>query len=139
MNNWKTNVLGSVLVIASLTGCQTLTSSSQAPLDTPPDKITVQIRAANRQPKNIQIALTPNMRLQDILNGSKANFRNKTAYIVRTSPKTGEKHKLEANFGANRRISLETDYAIQPGDRVVVAQDTTSSFDKVMKSMFGRS
>jgi hypothetical protein len=126
-------------MIASLTGCQTLTSNSQAPLDTPPEKITVQIRAGNRKPKNIQIALTPNMRLQDIVNGSKANFRNKTAYIVRTSPKTGEKHKLEANFGANRRISLETDYAIQPGDRVVVAQDTTSSFDKVMKSMFGRS
>jgi hypothetical protein len=139
MNNWKTNVLGSVLMIASLTGCQTLTSSSQAPVDTPPEKITVQIRAANRKPKNIQVALTPNMRLQDIVNGSKANFRNKTAYIVRTSPKTGEKHKLEANFGTNRRISLETDYAIQPGDRVVVAQDATSSFDKVMKSMFGRS
>ena len=78
------------------------------------------------------------MRLQEIVDSSKAPFRHKKAYVVRTSPKTGQQHKLEASFDTNRRVSMETDYAIQPGDRVVIAEDTTSSFDRVMKTMIGR-
>lgn len=133
-------VFGLLFVLASLTGCQSMmvTAPSQTGATTN-DKVVVQIRPANRKSKNVEITLTPDMRLQDVVNASKANFRNRTAYIVRTSPTTGQQHKLEASFGSNRRISLETDYAIQPGDRVVVAQDTTSSFDKVMQSVMGRS
>lgn len=128
-----------LLLLTSLTGCQTLVSKTQpAPTDNP-NMVTVQIRPSGRSPKNVQIPITPNMRLQDVVESSKANFRNKKAYISRTSPMTGERHKLEASFGKNRRISLETDYAIQPGDRIVVAEDTTSSFDRVMQSMLGRS
>lgn len=128
-----------VLLLSSMSiGCQSMmTSSSQAVPTT--DKIVVQIRRANGKPKNVEVDLKPNMRLQDVVKASKANFRNKIAYIVRTSPTTGQQHKLEGSFDSNRRISLETDYAIQPGDRVVIAQDTTSSFDRVVKSMLGRS
>jgi hypothetical protein len=136
MRNWILSSV-SLLVIAGLTGCQSLTTN-QGTIESQPETISVQIRASGRKPKNIQLPLTPNMRLQDVVNVSNANFRNKIAYVVRTSPSTGEKHKLQAQFGSNRRISLETDYAIQPGDRVVIAQDTTSSFDRVMKTMLGR-
>ena len=138
MNYWKTNLIGIVLMFATLCGCQSLTTTAEAPRDVPADKIAVQIRPAGKKPRNIQLPLKPDLRLQEVINASKAGFRQKTAYVVRTSPKTGERHKLVASFGANRRVSLETDYALQPGDRVVIAQDTTSSFDKVMKSMLGR-
>lgn len=134
----STLVAFSGLAIVALTGCQSLTTQQQ-PAAPSRDTVTVQIRASNRSPKNIQVPLTPEMRLQDVVDESKAPFRNKRAYIIRTSPKTGEQHKLEADFGANRRISLEFDYAIQPGDRVVIAEDTTSSFDRVMKTILGRS
>lgn len=142
MNLRQANLLAvSILLIASLTGCQSLMSQSgpqpQVPAENP-NMVMIQVRAANRSAKNVQIPLVSNMRLQDVLNGTKSNFRNKNAYIVRTSPKTGDKHKLEASFGDNRRISLETDYAIQPGDRVVISEDTTSSFDRVLKSVLGR-
>jgi len=129
---------GGVLLIVASTGCQALTTQQQQ-VASSQDMVTVQLRESNRSPKNIQVPLTPEMRLQNVLDTSKIPFRNKRAYIIRTSPKTGEQHKLEANFGNNRRISLESDYAIQPGDRVVIAEDTTSSFDRVMKSMLGRS
>lgn len=139
MNYWKANFVGPLLVSVTLCGCQSLTTTTETLRDVPADKIAVQIRPAGKKPRNIQLPLKPDLRLQDVVNSSKPGFRNKSAYVVRTSPKTGEQHKLVASFGANRRISLETDYALQPGDRVVIAQDTTSSFDKVMKSMLGRS
>lgn len=132
------SMLASAVLIASLTGCQSLFDPAVQTTDSQ-ESVVVQIRPASGKPKNIQVPLTPNMRLQDVLDASKPGFRRQKAYIVRTSPNTGGKHKLEATFGSNRRISLETDYAIQPGDRVVIAQDTTTSFDKVMQSVMGRS
>ena len=129
----------SIALLSSLTGCQSLMSQQKGVTEPNPDMVTVQIRASNKAAKNVQVPVAPNMRLQDVVSQAKTSFRNKTAYIVRTSPKTGEQHKLTASFGKNRRISMETDYAIQPGDKVVIAEDTTSSFDRVMKSMLGRS
>lgn len=124
-------------------GCQSLTSGTKTnkPIDFAPgsETVVVQIRPSGRKPTNETVALKPNMRLQQILDELKVPFRNKLVHIARTSPSTGEPHKLEAVFGQNRRISLETDYAIQPGDRIVIAQDTTTSFDRVMKSLLGRS
>lgn len=123
--------------ITFLSGCQALTTEKQ-PISSSLDTVTVQIRGSNRAAKTTQIPLQPNMRLQEVIEASKPPFKNKIAYIVRTSPKTGQQHKLEASFDGNRRISLETDYAVQPGDRVVIAEDTTSSIERVMKSMLGR-
>ena len=139
----KYSRMTSALLVAAtligLVGCQALTTDQKQISATSPDMITVQIRRSNRSPKTKQIPLQPNMRLQEVVDSSKAPFRNKVAYIVRTSPKTGDQHKLEANFSSSKRISLETDYAIQPGDRIVIAEDTTSSIERVMKSMLGRS
>ena len=103
------------------------------------EMVTVQIRPAYGKTTNQEIPLAENMRLQDVVDNVKTDFSNKQAYLVRTSPLTGEQHKLEGLFDKSRRISLQTDYAIQPGDRIVVTQDTSTSFDRVMKSMLGRS
>ena len=131
-------VLTICTLVTALVGCLSLMTQPQEVTDSP-DKVVVQIRAANRSPKTIQIPLTPDMRLQEVVEASKPPFRNRLAYIVRTSPKTGQQHKLEASFGSNRRVTMETDYAIQPGDRVVISEDTTTSFERVMKAMLGRS
>ena len=127
-----------MLTIPCFTGCQSLTTLDH-PVAESRENITVQIRAANRKSVNQQITLKPNMRLQDVVNESNVRFRNKTAYIVRTSPSTAQRHKLEAVFGPNKRISLETDYALQPGDRVVIAQDPRTSIERIMMDIFGRS
>ena len=135
----KTTALFAVIVL-SFTGCQSpLMLSSNQPEFADTEMIAVQIRPAHGKAKNVEIPLKPNMTLQDVINTTKSNFRNNLAYIVRTSPVTGEKHKLPGKFGSNRRVSLETDYAIQPGDRVVITQDTSTSFDRVMQSLVGRS
>ena len=131
-----------LMAVALVAGCQSIatfpgqqTGSAAAT----GEGLVVQVRPASGKPRNREISVTEGMRLQEVVDAVKTNFRNKVVYIVRTSPKTGERHKLEASFESNRRISLHTDYAIQPGDRVVISQDTATSFDRVMKSMFGRS
>ncbi len=127
------------LVLLMSTGCQTIAAFDVSEETTPlPDHVPVQIRPSGQQAKNIDVPVKDGMLLQDVVDAAKPRFRNKIVYIVRVSPKTGNRHKLEAKFGSNRRISFETDYAIQPGDRVVIAQDTTSSFDRVMKAVLGR-
>lgn len=127
-----------IALVVSCSGCQSMMQTSQTAAASP-EKVSVQIRPAYGKAKSEEIQLKPKMTLQTVVNESGANFRSKNAYIVRTSPLSGEQHKLEAQFESNRRISLETDYAIQPGDRVVISQDTTSSFDRVMQSVMGRS
>jgi len=139
MKNLSTNILAILLMTASVCGCQSILISSRTGEASSQENVVVQIRPAAGKPKNVEVLLTPNMRLQDVVSAAKPSFRKKTAYIVRTSPKTGEKHKLEATFGSNRRVTMETDYAVQPGDRVVIVQDTTTSFDQLMRSMVGRS
>jgi len=132
----------SIFVIAlavSCTGCQSMIQAPATANVATPEMVSVQIRPAYGNVKNTEIPLKPNMTLQTVVNDSGAKFRNKNAYIVRTSPLSGEQHKLEGQVESNHRISLETDYAIQPGDRVVISQDTTSSFDRVMQSVMGRS
>lgn len=127
-------------IIVSLTGCQSMMQSpSRSEAAGAAETIAVQLRPSQGKAKDSVVVLEPNMRLQDVVNASGAKYRNKLAYIVRTSPITGQNHKLEGHFGPNRRVSLETDYAIQPGDRVVITQDTSTSFDRVMKSLVGRS
>ena len=127
-----------VACLMAMSGCQTFMASPEKPPANSDEVVMVQIRKHSKKPSNLELPLKPNMRLQDVVKESKPGFRSKSVYIVRTSPKTGERHKLQASFGSNRRITMETDYAIQPGDRVVIAEDTTSSFDKVMRSLMGR-
>lgn len=129
---------GWILLLASSVGCQSMIQSSDTTVGQHVDVIPVQIRPAHGAVKGVEIPHEPNMRLQDVIEKSRPKFRNREAYIVRTSPKTGKDHKLDASFGSNRRISLETDYAIQPGDRVVISQNTQSSFDRVMSDFLGR-
>ncbi len=128
-----------IALFVSCTGCQSVIQTNAPSERAAPEMVAVQIRPAYGKAKNKEIKLKPKMTLQTVVNESGAKFRNRNAYIVRTSPLSGERHRLEAQFDSNRRISLETDYAIQPGDRVVITQDTTSSIDRVMQSVMGRS
>lgn len=131
-----------LILLALVTGCQTLATGDAQQQPTPPAQgmITVEVRPAGGGKRSQkQVALQPNMRMQSLLDATKTGFRNTTMYIVRESPATGRKHKLEARFSSSRRISLETDYAIQPGDHVIIAQDTVGPMQKAVRSMLGRS
>ncbi len=146
MKTTKRTVPGLLLFLCvyGLTGCQSLFTApveQAAPfVAKPQNQVTVEIRPANSKPTENQLVLTTNMRLQDAVAATKTKFRNKDVYILRVSPLTGQKHKLSAVYDrASRRVTLNTDYAIQSGDRVVIRQDTTTSLERVMKNFLGRS
>jgi hypothetical protein len=104
----------------------------------PTSVVNVEIRPVGRRPLRKKLPLVEAMRLQDAVNAAQPRFRKMEIYVVRTSPETGQKHKMGASFDAARReVRLETDYALHPGDLVVLAQDTSSPLDAVMKAVLG--
>ena len=136
------------LYVIGLTGCQTLFTAPGEQASPPrvepqsqvKSQVTVEVRPANGKPTKNQLVHSENMRLQDAVAATRTKFRNKDVYIVRLSPRTGQKHKLSGVYDrANRRVTMETDYALQPGDRVVIAQNTSTSLERVMKNFLGRS
>ena len=144
-NNTCSSLLLILLGVSSFSGCQTLvTATNHLPLTAQTaaaqDHVTVEVRPAHGKASRKQIAHNANMRLQDVVGTADVKFRNRDIYIVRVSPQTGQKHKLSASYDrAARRISMETDYAVQPGDRVVIAQDMTTALERVMANFLGRS
>jgi hypothetical protein len=102
---------------------------------------TVELRSRTRRPTTIQVPLAPTTRVQDVLDASRASsrFRNLDVVIVRPTPNASEPTlKLACRFDRRtRRIGLESDYNVLPGDRVIVREDTSGGLDKVMGSMLG--
>ncbi len=131
-----------ILCCFHLTGCQTLTTLTGDKSPVPPpgqDTFTLEVRPSYGKATRKQVPLTQDLWLQETLAMSNAKFRNKDVFIVRVSPKTGQKHKLSAVYDrTNRRVTMETDYAILPDDLVVIARDTTSSLERVMTNVLGR-
>jgi hypothetical protein len=122
-------------------GCSTLTRTPvpAAPGAPSPATFSIEVRPAGRSPKRKQVVLEKDLHLQDAVKMSGAHFRKKDIYIVRKSPKTGTRHKLGTTIDSQRRqISLETDYAILPGDVVVVAEDTSTVFDEILQGVLRR-
>ena len=133
-----------ILCCFHLTGCQTLTTltgdKSPLPPPTGQDTFTLEVRPSYGKAIRKQVPLTKDLRLQEALAMSNAKFRNKDVFIVRVIPKTDKKHKIPVVYDrANRRVTMETDYAILPDDLVVIAPDTTSSLERVMANVLGRS
>jgi len=123
------------------TGCSTLTGANgrQAPPLSPQATVAVEIQPAGRKAQQKQIPVTQNMRLQDVVDASGARFGRKTVYVLRTSPKTGQKHKMAADIDdRTRKISLATDYAVYPGDAVVIAEDSSTIVDRMMSGLAGK-
>ena len=47
--------------------------------------------------------------------------------------------KMGATYDSGKKeITMETDYAIHPGDVVVVAENTTTGVERMLKGVLGR-
>lgn len=126
------------------TGCSnSLTSLAAIPIPgqakpaiapTPAGHCEVVIRGQGK-PKQETVQVTSETRVQNIIeqtSGSK--FRRMKVHILRPSTyKPGDTVKLVSNFDAKKRkVTWETDYAVLPGDKVIIARDTTTAFDRAI-------
>ena len=91
------------------------------------------------KPEQIQRTLSGQMHLQEALDqvGATKKFRRIQVELFRPLP-TGQYHRIQCEYDlASKRITPEYDYALLPGDRIVVQQDPSNMFDDMLNSALG--
>lgn len=106
-------------------------------LEAPPGNFTVEVRPAKGQPIAKEQPLAGHLTVQEALEHTKANkkFGKFNLELHRPLP-DGRVHSMLLEYDrAEKHVDPEFDYAILPGDRVIVIEDTTTLFDEFMDRM----
>jgi hypothetical protein len=100
---------------------------------------TLELRPSGRKSQQRELALADVQTLQQALEagGAISRFRNMEVYVLRQLPDGSQRrHKLAARFDrAQRSVSIETDYALHPGDQIVAAEVTTTALEEMAGSL----
>ncbi len=126
-------------------GCTTLPTSSPVALDQQmadrPDasrEVVVVIKPTDEAEREfLKAPVQPNMLIEDALKGSGATrrFRRMDVTLVRRTP-GGQLLRLPIKFDIqSRRVASSTNYAVHPGDRLEVVEDTSSIVDRMLESV----
>ena len=135
------------LALLTSTGCATINpdpfnllgTKKSVPLD-PAKAVIVEIRSDAAAPAAVPIAHEDGMLVQDALvkSGALKRFSRMDVSLVRPRPDGKGPHKMEVTYdGKVRRVSPGSDYALLPGDRVVVVEDTRTEFDDMVDKIVG--
>jgi hypothetical protein len=106
-----------------------------APDGPPAAKYVVEIRPSKEKPQAVEKPLTDTMHVQNALEvtGALKKFDRATVDVYRQLP-AGGWHKMSLEFDKDKHsIPPEYDYAVLPGDRIIVTEDTTTAWDDVME------
>jgi hypothetical protein len=106
-----------------------------APSGPPAPKFVVEIRPHNEKPQAVEKPLTESTHVQNALEitGAAKKFERAMVDVYRQLP-TGGWHKMSLEYDKNtHRIPPEYDYAVLPGDRIIVTEDTTTVWDDMME------
>ena len=99
-------------------------------------KYVVEIRPNKGKTQAIERALTDQTHVQTVVDqsGVLKKFKRAKIEVYRPLP-SGGWHKMNLEFDReHRQVPPEYDYAILPGDRIIVTEDTTTAFDDVMET-----
>ena len=130
-----------------LSGCATFNGHDDVSLPTNGSAIqqslsecTVELQ--KRRTKSITLPVTTDMRVQDVLEQTKApsKFRRVDVTVLRkTDNPNNPVLRLASEYEPKyRQVSLQTDYGILPGDRIIIRESPTNSVDDMIKSFLGR-
>jgi hypothetical protein len=95
----------------------------------PDAKYFVEIHPHDGKPKTVELQHTDQLHVQEALEkaGAAKKFRRMYVRMIRPLP-SGGWHKMELEYDrANRRIAPEYDYAVLPGDRLMVIEDNSNT------------
>lgn len=101
----------------------------------PQAKVILEVHPDKGESKLVEQALQQPMSVQQMLvdSGMSKKFRRMNVDLVRPLP-TGGYHKIALHFDRDsKRISTESDYALQPGDRLIIVEDTTTMLDDMIQ------
>lgn len=102
---------------------------------------TVEMRSAGRRAKTVEVPVTPDTRVQDVLQASKAfkRFHLPEVVLVRQIQKPNQPNlKLNCRYDRrDKKIGWESDYAVMPGDRIMVREDKSKGMGDMLGSVVG--
>lgn len=102
-------------------------------------KYYVELHPAKDQPKRVERSLTGPMTIQQALKetGALKEFRRSEIELVRTLP-GGAVHRMTVEYDrGSKQVAPEFDYSLQPGDRIIVNEDTTTVVDDMLNKTLG--
>ena len=142
MSRSITASLGWIVLTATvgLCGCAMFNGERQKQQAGPaPGQCSVELKSAGGKVQVGHLDLASDATVQSVLEKTKANrkYSRATIDLQRKLP-SGEWHKMEVQYDPGaRRVDPLHDYHVQPGDRVVVTEDTTSGLEDLMKDQNG--
>lgn len=139
-------LLGLAAILAGLVGCSAFKEQvspelrsqitpGTGPAAAPPAKYTVEVRPEQGKPQAIERDLTDQLHVQEALKqtGVAKKWARMDVEIYRPLP-SGGWHRMKLEFDReHHQVPPEYDYALLPGDRIVVTQDTSNIMDDVME------
>jgi hypothetical protein len=142
----RLTVLALSAILSGLVGCSMFKEQATPKLsaevtpgptpDGPPAaKYVVEIRPETGKPKAVEKQLTEPIHVQTAMEqtGALKKFDRSMISIYRQLPNGGV-HKMDLEFDREqKRIAPEYDYAILPGDRIIVTEDPRNMMDDVME------
>src|SRR6476660_224515 len=101
----------------------------------PAAKYIVEIRPESGKPKSVEKPLTEPLHVQTAIEqtGAAKKFDRALVSVFRPLP-SGGWHKMDLEFDPKtHRVPPEYDYAVLPGDRIVVTEDPRNMMDDIME------
>jgi hypothetical protein len=136
-------MLGLILLVTNV-GCASLVTRSAAPLAEQPayppqESVVVEFHAEGGKAKSQEISLEPGMTVGDALDKCKGNRRYRRQFVdVRRTAPGGAVHKMPINFdNGQRRVAHAANYALHPGDHVIVSEDPSTIVDDLAERYLG--
>jgi hypothetical protein len=127
---------GGNVVTQWLTGEEPKTAESEPTGPT----YTVEIRRPGYSTQFVRMPHEGETHLQDALekSGAAKKLKRMELHVMRTPPQGGMRQRMTADYdAAEKRVAWESDYALYPGDHVVVIEDTSSEFDDMINRFLG--
>lgn len=114
--------------------------SSQPMQQTQPNQgvVTVELHPTRGKITRGEIPMTDMMTVQDALqkSGATKKFRNLNFEVVRFNKEKGKQVKMGGSYLPEKRTAAaHYNYALRPGDRVNVTEDTSSATDSVLNPL----
>jgi hypothetical protein len=135
------------LLCAANCGCTSmLAHKSELPLTQqpgypPPESIVIEFHGSGKKPKTLEMPLEPGMTVDDALVKAKANRKYRRSFVdIRRIAPGGLAHKMPIDFdNGKHRCGYSTNYALHPGDHIIVTEDTSTLVDDLAQRYLGLS
>jgi hypothetical protein len=137
------------LLVATSVGCTTLSlngsgkldaSVAESEIETPQNGpfYLVEVRSLGDSPKVVKYPYRGDETVYNAIEniGGFKRFRRRTTHVIRKNEETGVRLKMEVRED-KKGITIDTDYALHPNDRVIVEEDGTTMFHDAIGQVTG--